>query len=94
MNNTDLVITAGLLCAYGLAIGVTGVQTCALPISGGELRYQATPRGSIIGFYGYADTYDKAYQLLMRNATKDNHNNCRYCAAGEAYNHNPEEVKA
>lgn len=22
MNNTDLVITAGLLCAYGLAIGV------------------------------------------------------------------------
>jgi hypothetical protein len=62
--------------------------------AGGELRYQATPRGSIIGFYGYADTYDKAYQLLMRNATKDNHNNCRYCAAGEAYNHNPEEVKA
>ena len=38
--------------------------------AGGELRYQATPRGSIIGFCGYADTYDKAYQLLMRNAVK------------------------
>lgn len=37
--------------------------------AGGELRYQATPRGSIIGFYGYADTYDKAYQLLMRNVS-------------------------
>ena len=35
--------------------------------AGGELRYQATPRGNIIGFYGYADTYDKAYQLLIRN---------------------------
>ena len=39
--------------------------------AGGELRYQATPRGSIIGFYGYADTYDKAYANLMRNAVKE-----------------------
>ena len=39
--------------------------------AGGELRYQATPRGSIIGFYGYADTYDKAYTNLMRNAVKE-----------------------
>ena len=23
----------------------------------GELRYQATPKGSIIGFYGYAANY-------------------------------------
>lgn len=60
--------------------------------AGGELRYQVTPRGSIIGFYGYADTYDKAYQLLMRNVSKDNHSNCKYCAVGEAYNHNPEGV--
>jgi hypothetical protein len=37
---------------------------------GDELRYQATPKGSIIGFYGYTDTYDKAYELLMRNAVK------------------------
>ena len=28
------------------------------------------------------------YQIMMDNI----HNNCRYCAAGEAYNHNPEEV--
>lgn len=60
----------------------------------GELRYQATPRGSIIGFYGYAANYKEAYAKLMRNAAKDNHANCRYCAAGEAYNHNPEEVRA
>ena len=37
---------------------------------GDELRYQATPNGSIIGFCGYTDTYDKAYELLMRNAVK------------------------
>lgn len=60
----------------------------------GELRYQATPRGSIIGFYGYAANYEEAYNNLMRNAAKDNHANCSYCAAGEAYNHNPEEVRA
>ena len=36
----------------------------------GELRYQATPRGSIIGFYGYAANYDEAYSNLMRNAVK------------------------
>ena len=36
----------------------------------GELRYQATPRGSIIGFYGYAANYDEAYANLMRNAVK------------------------
>jgi hypothetical protein len=29
-------------------------------------------------------------QLLRDNT----HNNCSYCAAGEAYNHNPEEVNA
>lgn len=38
--------------------------------AGGELRYQATPRGSIIAFCGYTDTYDKAYELLMRNAVR------------------------
>ena len=38
--------------------------------AGGELRYQATPRGSIIGFYGYAANYDEAYNNLMRNAVK------------------------
>ena len=36
----------------------------------GELRYQATPRGSIIGFYGYAADYDEAYSNLMRNAVR------------------------
>ena len=60
----------------------------------GMIRYQATPRGSIIGFYGYAADYEEAYANLMSNAAKDNHKNCSYCAAGEAYNHNPEEVKA
>jgi hypothetical protein len=38
--------------------------------SGGELRYQATPRGSIIGFFGYAATHEEAYSKLMRNAVK------------------------
>ena len=38
--------------------------------AGGELRYQATLRGSIIGFYGYAANYDEAYANLMRNAVK------------------------
>jgi hypothetical protein len=38
--------------------------------AGGELRYQATPRGSIIGFYGYAADYDEAYFNLMRNAVR------------------------
>jgi len=36
----------------------------------GELRYQATPKGSIIGFYGYAANYEEAYANLMRNAVK------------------------
>ena len=36
----------------------------------GELRYQATPRGSIIGFYGYAANYEEAYANLMRNAVR------------------------
>jgi hypothetical protein len=36
----------------------------------GELRYQATPRGSIIGFYGYAADYEEAYANLMRNAVR------------------------
>lgn len=36
----------------------------------GELRYQATPRGSIIGFYGYAADYEEAYNNLMRNAVR------------------------
>jgi hypothetical protein len=36
----------------------------------GELRYQATPRGSIIGFYGYAADYEEAYSNLMRNAVR------------------------
>jgi hypothetical protein len=36
----------------------------------GELRYQATPRGSIIGFYGYAANYKEAYANLMRNAVR------------------------
>lgn len=36
----------------------------------GELRYQATPRGSIIGFCGYAANYDEAYNNLMRNAVR------------------------
>ena len=36
----------------------------------GELRYQATPRGSIIGFYGYAANYEEAYSNLMRNAVR------------------------
>ena len=39
--------------------------------AGGELRYQATPRGSIIGFYGYAANYDEAYNNLMRNIKKE-----------------------
>jgi hypothetical protein len=38
--------------------------------SGGELRYQATPRGSIIGFYGYAATQEEAFTRLMRNAVR------------------------
>ena len=38
--------------------------------SGGELRYQATPKGSIIGFYGYAATQEEAYANLMRNAVR------------------------
>jgi hypothetical protein len=38
--------------------------------SGGEYRYQATPRGTIIGFYGYAASYDEAVSNLMRNASK------------------------
>jgi hypothetical protein len=37
----------------------------------GELRYQATPRGSIIGFYGYAANYDEAYANLMRNVERE-----------------------
>lgn len=37
---------------------------------GNEFRYQATPRGSIIGFYGYADSYDQAVDRLMLNASK------------------------
>lgn len=39
--------------------------------TGGELRYQATPRGSIIGFYGYAANYDEAYNNLMCNAVRE-----------------------
>ena len=39
--------------------------------AGGELRYQATPRGSIIGFYGYAANYDEAYNNLMRNVKRE-----------------------
>lgn len=38
--------------------------------NGGEYRYQATPRGAIIGFYGYAASYDEAVERLMRNASK------------------------
>jgi hypothetical protein len=38
--------------------------------SGGELRYQATPKGSIIGFYGYANTQEEAFTRLMRNAVR------------------------
>jgi hypothetical protein len=38
--------------------------------SGGELRYQATPRGNIIGFFGYAATQEEAYSKLMRNAVR------------------------
>jgi len=37
----------------------------------GELRYQATPRGSIIGFYGYAANYEEAYANLMRNVKSE-----------------------
>ena len=40
--------------------------------AGGELRYQATPRGSIIGFYGYAATQEEAYSNLMSNVKKVN----------------------
>jgi hypothetical protein len=36
--------------------------------AGGELRYQATPRGRIIAFCGYAANYEEAYARLMRNA--------------------------
>lgn len=39
--------------------------------AGGELRYQATPRGSIIGFYGYAANYDEVYNNLMRNTVRE-----------------------
>ena len=39
--------------------------------SGGELRYQATPKGSIIGFYGYAANYEEAYANLMRNVKRE-----------------------
>lgn len=31
---------------------------------GDEYRYQATPRGSIIGFYGYKPTYQEALNHL------------------------------
>jgi hypothetical protein len=37
----------------------------------GELRYQATPRGSIIGFYGYAADYEEAFNNLMSNVKKE-----------------------
>ncbi len=37
----------------------------------GELRYQATPKGSIIGFYGYAANYEEAYANLMRNVERE-----------------------
>jgi len=40
----------------------------------GELRYQATPKGSIIGFYGYAANYDEAYNNLMRNVKREGAN--------------------
>jgi hypothetical protein len=33
--------------------------------SGGEFRYQATPRSSIIGFFGYANSYDEAVERLL-----------------------------
>jgi hypothetical protein len=38
--------------------------------SGGELRYQATPKGNIIGFFGYANTQEEAFTRLMRNAVR------------------------
>lgn len=38
--------------------------------AGGELRYQATPRGRIIAFYGYAANYEEAYSNLMRNVVR------------------------
>jgi hypothetical protein len=37
----------------------------------GELRYQATPKGRIIAFYGYAANYDEAYANLMRNVKRE-----------------------
>jgi hypothetical protein len=38
--------------------------------AGGELRYQATPKGRIIAFCGYAANYEEAYANLMRNAVR------------------------
>ena len=38
--------------------------------AGGELRYQATPKGRIIAFCGYAANNDEAYANLMRNAVR------------------------
>jgi hypothetical protein len=34
----------------------------------GEYRYQGTPIGQIVGFYGYADTPTAAVDRLLTNA--------------------------
>ena len=38
-------------------------------VSGIGFRYQAHPRGKILAFYGYADTYEDAMNRLINSAT-------------------------
>lgn len=37
-------------------------------IQGIGFRYQAHPRGKILAFYGYADTYEEAMNRLINSA--------------------------
>jgi uncharacterized protein YwgA len=37
-------------------------------VSGIGFRYQAHPRGKILAFYGYADTYEDAMDRLINSA--------------------------
>jgi hypothetical protein len=39
-----------------------------LDIMGDEIRYQATPKNNIIGFYGYAADIMEAYERIMAHA--------------------------
>lgn len=37
-------------------------------VSGIGFRYQAHPRGRLLAFYGYADTYEEAMNRLVNSA--------------------------